>query len=79
MEEKQERKTQYERGREQAIEHALVIISLLVDIYPRKPSAATIQLLGDEATAEAVFAQLQRFRERIAAEVRGGKEKEVAA
>ena len=75
MEEKQERKTQYERGRDDGLEHALVILSMTVDFYPKRPSSATVALLGDEATAEAVFAQLQRFRERIASEIR----REVAA
>ena len=78
MEEKQERKTQYEKGREHALDHALALLSLLVDMYPKRPSSATIALLGDEATADSIFSQLQRFRERIAAEVRG-RDKEVAA
>lgn len=73
------RKTQYEKGRDDGLEHALVILSMTVDFYPKRPSAATIALLGDEKTAAAVFDQLQRFRERIAAEVRGAKNAEAVA
>ena len=71
-----ERKTQYDKG----IEHALVLLTLSVDFYPQRLSAATLAALGtSDSTTKAIYVQLQRFRERIAAEVRSGKEKEAAA
>ena len=76
MDENRERKTQYDKG----VEHVLVLLSMSVDFYPKQPSTKTLEMLGaDESTTDAVYEQLKRFRERIAAEIRSGKDREAAA
>jgi hypothetical protein len=70
-EEKPDRKSQYDRG----FEHGIMLLSMMVDFYPKRPSAATAAKLGsNETMVDDIFSQLQRFRERIATEIRKGNE-----
>jgi len=58
-----ERKTQYDRGHEEAVEKFTLILSMCIDFYPAAPSASTLALLGPEnaALCDTVVAQLRRF------------------
>lgn len=79
MTEERKTQTQYEKGREHGIEQVLVLLSMSVDGYPRRPSVQTLSILGGLAdTTDTIFEQLVRFRERIATELRKS-DKEAAA
>ena len=64
-EQEKERKTQYEKGFEDALDKARLVISMGIDFYPRSPSETTLRLIMDVRDAGVLLSQLQRFREKI--------------
>lgn len=72
------RKTQYEKGFEDACEKTLLVLSMGIDFYPRVPSEATLSLIMAPEAAAQILDMLGRFREKIAADVKRGKTEAVA-
>jgi len=61
-----ERKTQYAKGFEDAIEGMLLVLSVGIDMYPGKPSEETLLLMMDSGIARRILDVLLRFERRLA-------------
>jgi len=60
-----ERKTQYERGWDDAIDAVLQVLAIAVETWPRVPTGTTLKLFMDPPTANLLLESVARFQDKF--------------
>jgi len=72
------RKTQYEKGREDAEKEFLLLLAIFIDVFPNMPSASTLARFGCDVTRDSIADSIAQELKRMATSVKKSKKVEAA-